>query len=142
MSSTRPPCRSSISSFFLVCLTALAGCESAETEQAIEQETSNLRMLAPVLGGFISSHRGQYPANEQDLRKFLQQQGRNPDELLVSNRDGKPVVIIYQGDRAKVKGNLIAYEQEGKDGQRMTVDDLGVTKLMTDEELRKLVPGA
>ena len=124
----------------LLALLVHAGCTSAEEEEAKEQETSTIRQLAPLVGGYIGSHRGQYPQSEEDFRKFIEKTGNDPDKLLVSNRDGKPIKIVTQAERAKIKGNIVAYEQEGKDGQRIVVDNLGVPAMMTDEEFRQVVP--
>lgn len=129
-----------ISPVLLLLLLPQFGCTSAEEERAKEQEGSTIRQLAPLLGSYIGANRGQYPKSEEDFRKFLEQMGKNPDELLINNRDGKPIKIVTQSERAKVKGSILAYEQEGKDGERIVIDDLGVATVMTEEEFRQAVP--
>src|SRR5687767_5178890 len=94
----------------------MAGCAHSEPEE----EQSNLRSLAAYYNQYRAHHRGQLPANENDFKTFIAKSSSNAnvDSVFISNRDNKPFVIKYRGDKSWVLRDLIAYEQEGRDGVR------------------------
>jgi hypothetical protein len=141
-------CRlSSIGVLFAVAA-LISGCgESDEVEQQ-----SNLRAIAAYYSQFLAHHRGQLPANEEEFKKFIQAKGGEAlaykglsvDELFVSSRDGKPFVVRYRGDKSWPARDLVAYEQEGRDGTRHGATSIGGYAVISDEEFRdgRTVPAA
>ena len=80
------------------------------------------------------------PPQANDLKPFLQQVG-NADALLVSPRDSKPLVIVSfapDAERAEDERSIVAYEQVGMDGKRMTVDIRGTVVLEKDADFANL----
>jgi len=77
----------------------------------------------------------------EELKQHLKPLG-DPDTLLTSPRDGKPLVIVMEfSPDIEQTGNeqpIIAYEQEGVDGKRMTVDSRGTVVFYTDAEFAKI----
>ena len=92
------------------------------------------------------------PATEEEFKKFIQvkggealtYKGLSVDELFISTRDGKPFVVRYRGDKSWPLPDLVAYEQEGRDGIRHGATSIGGYTVMSDEEFRngKNVPSA
>jgi hypothetical protein len=88
---------------------------------------------------YRANHRGQLPANENDFKSFIAKSSGKPnvDSVLISNRDDKPFVIKYRGDKSWLLRNLIAYEQEGRNGVRDAADAAGGYQKLSDEEFQK-----
>jgi hypothetical protein len=111
----------------------MAGC--AESEH--EEEESNLRSLAAFYNQYRAQHRGQMPANEKDFKDFIAKSGStNVDSLFISNRDGKPYVIKYRGDKSWVPREIIAYEQEGRDGTREVATVVGGYEKLSEQDFQ------
>lgn len=82
------------------------------------------------------------PPTVDDLKAYLKQQGENPDTLLTSPRDGQPLVIVtgFSPDK-EAKGDelpIVAYEKNGVNGRRVTVDSRGTVVLYSDADFAKL----
>ncbi|MCI0699640.1 MAG: hypothetical protein L0241_00950, partial [Planctomycetia bacterium] len=77
----------------------------------------------------------------EDLKEFLKKDGES-DALLISPRDGKPIVIVPgfspNLEPKDDEQSIVAYEQTGADGKRMTVDIRGTVVLVTDEEFAEI----
>ena len=125
----------------LLATAALAsGC--AESEQVERQ--SNLQAIAAYYSQFLAHHRGQLPANEEEFKEFIQAKGGEAlaykglsvDELFMSSRDGKPFVVRYRVDKSWPAPDLVAYEQEGRDGIRHGATSIGGYAVISDEEFR------
>ncbi len=130
----------------IACLVPL-GCGGTQTATE-EQEKSNLKPLAILYGKFLPPHRGQPPANEDELKQFIKSLSKEEldslgvtdvDSLFVSSRDGKPYKIVYGGAKTP---EIVAYEQEGVEGKRFVADNLGGVRSVDEAEFKKLVPGA
>jgi hypothetical protein len=120
----------------LTCWCALmAGC--ADSEQ--EEQQSNLRFLAAYYNQYRAHHRGQLPADEKDFKNFITKSGAstNVDSIFVSNRDGKPYVVKYRGDKSWPHPEIIAYEQEGRDESREVATVVGGYEKLSEEEFQK-----
>jgi hypothetical protein len=113
----------------------VAGC--AESEQ--EEEQSNLRSLAAYYNQYRAHNRGQSPADEKDFKNFIAKSGGSAkvDSVFTSNRDGKPYVIKYRGDKSWTHPEIIAYEQEGRDGSREVATVVGGYEKWPEEEFQK-----
>jgi hypothetical protein len=135
----------------LACMTA-AGCNSGRESKHREQ--SELKKLVMVYGRFLAQHRGQPPANEAEFKKFVESlrpadlASFGIDEvsrLFVSNRDGKPYVVIYgqaKGPSGPGGSPVIAYEQEGKGGRRWVATVVGAVEEVDEARFGQLVPTA
>jgi hypothetical protein len=80
-------------------------------------------------------------ASAEDLKPFLKEHG-DPDTLLVSPLDGKPIVVvpgITPGtEPADDEQMIVAYEQEGVNGKRMTVDVRGTVVIVPADEFARI----
>lgn len=132
----------------LVGCVANIGCNSGSSasSQARRQQTSRLRL---VVGMFVSSQQalGRPPRDEAEFKQYINQNGSrvlehagvsSADELLVSERDGKPLVVLYQPTPQQKATGVIAYEAEGVDGRRDVGFQLGNIQSMTDAEFAEL----
>jgi hypothetical protein len=132
----------------LVCLTA-PGCLKSSTH---DQAPLNLRKLATYYGQFQAQHRGQPPANEAEfknfIRSFLGEVGAAPtakelDALFLSERDGKPYVILYgkTGSQLEVGGmTAMGYECNGKNGKRWAANSLSGIEELDETHFRDIKP--
>jgi hypothetical protein len=112
-----------------------SGCTKTEPEE----EQSNLRSLAVYYNQYQASHRGQLPANEEDFKNFITTSSgkTNVDSLFVSNRDGKPFVVKYRGDKSWAHPEIIAYEQEGRGGTRDVATLTGGYERLSEEKFQQ-----
>jgi hypothetical protein len=136
-----------LATMLAVCLLS-GGCSRS---QDVEQQ-SDLRAIAAYYSQFPAHNRGQVPASEKEFKSFvkakggaaLSHKGLSMDDLFTSDRDGKPFIVKYRGDKAWPLPEVVAYEQDGRDGIRHAVTDLGGYVVITDEEFRsgKTTPAA
>ena len=133
-------------------LAVIAGGCTRNASQATE--SSNMKPLAVAYGRYISSHKGQPPANEGEFKTYLKTLSpeslqsfkvTDVESLLVSTRDNKPYVIRY----GKVTGPagpggmpVVAYEQEGVNGKRYIATMVGAVEEVDEARFRELVPDA
>lgn len=132
----------------LMPLLAILGCSDAP---ARAKEESNLKPIAVFYGRYKSRHRGQPPANEAEFKAFLKSQSADlaslfktdPEKVLVSPRDGKPVVILYgpvKGPAGPGGSPVVVYEQEGQGGKRFVASELGAVEEVDQARFDQLVP--
>jgi hypothetical protein len=148
---------SSFSRLAVLCLVSLAfavaiGCKSQQN--SLPREQSGLKRLALVYGRYIARHRGQPPASEADLKKYVQEMSpadlkafgvEDANRIFISERDGKPYVIVCgqaKGPPGPGGAPVVAYEQEGKDGKRWVASYLGAVEEVDDARFRQMVPTA
>jgi hypothetical protein len=134
---------------------AAIGCSSQK--KSLPREESGLKKLTVFYCRFLAQHGGQPPANEVEFKKFVQSLtapdsaapdstasgADNSDKIFISNRDGKPYVILYgqtQGPPGPGGSPLIAYEQDGKDGKRWVASALGAVEEVDEAHFREMVP--
>jgi hypothetical protein len=107
-------------------------------DQTTIDTADQFRRIAAAYNQAAQRSRGPVTAN--DLKQFLKGNG-DPDALLVSPRDGQPIVIVpgvssnmEQGDEQMI----VAYEQTGVDGKRVTVDIRGTVGVVSDKEFAQI----
>jgi len=134
----------------------LAGC-SRTTQKAQAREESHLKKLAVLYMQYAAQHRGQGPASEAEFKSFVRSLPEaqrkslgieDVDALFISERDGKPYVIVYgvKGAAAPGPGGagaapVIGYEQVGQGGSRYVANSLGALELLDEAAFRQRVPG-
>ncbi len=95
-----------------------SGCGSRTSPSTPPTELS-LRKLATYYGMYVSAHKGQSPASEAVLKKFIAEKAAdiNQDDLFLSHRDREPYVVRYQ---VKLGGGnpVIAHEKTGHGGKK------------------------
>jgi hypothetical protein len=102
-----------------------------------------------ALYNMMKSSTGRPPNSEQEFKEFIASKGSltldksgvaNADELLISDRDGEPYVIVY-GTRPKgMHPDLVAYENVGVDGKRLVGFGLGIVELADESKFSELAP--
>ena len=131
----------------IILLLAL-GCSDNNTQSSRAAQTSHLRTLISLYNA-ASAKVGRPPANEAELRQFVQDNGaqvlarlniESVDELLKSERDGQPFVVGYAQQRKGSNPDIVAYEQTGIDGKRQVGFRLGVIEEVDSQRFSELVP--
>jgi hypothetical protein len=118
------------------------GCGSSAPKQYDAKTIDAAEQFRKIGVAFNQAfQRNRRPPTVEDLKPFLQQQG-DPATLLTSPLDGKPIVIVpgFSPDKPAAEGerSIVAYEQAGVNGKRMTVDVRGTIVFVTDDEFAKL----
>lgn len=131
----------------------LSGCGTERESQT--REESRLKPLALLYGQFTGKHRGNPPKDEAEFKAFVNQPENSSipkslkvnvasgDELFVSERDGKPYVILYgavTGPPGPAGLPVVAYEQVGSGGKRYVASSVGKVEDVDAETFKKYVP--
>lgn len=107
-------------------------------------------VLSVIYGEYLDSHLGKPPKDIGAFREYLESRAdelewyniENLDQLLISPRDGQPLVIVC-GKRlapADSPGTpWAAYEQTGIDGKRMAVQVRGGVYELSADEIDQIV---
>jgi len=129
-----------------VSLTPLLACAPSSNKDA-ERELSHIRLITSLYVRAASQLRHN-PKDEAEFKQAIASSDvklenlrvNAIDELFVSERDGKPLVVIY-GAQLPASG-VIVYEQEGVNGLREVGYALGKVAEVDAAEFAKLVPNA
>jgi len=127
----------------------VTGCRGTKSDAARAAQNSHMRSFV-TLFNFASTKLGHRPANEAEFKTFVTTNAggmleslhiNTVDELLVSERDGKPFIVLY-GEPTGAARDVIAYEQIGQGGKRMVGYSLGAIAEADDAEMAKIAPTA
>lgn len=127
---------------------ALSGCGGG-TPAAGHNEVSHLRAITALYFRAASSL-GHNPTSEAEFKQAIADAkpdlgvlGVNGiDELFVSERDGKPIVVRYGPDSGRAGRGVVAYEQEGVNGVRLVGSASGQIQEADATQFAQLVPDA
>jgi hypothetical protein len=94
----------------------------------------------------VSNQMGHAPKDEADFKQAIASLNlpldsfgvESVDELFISNRDGKPLVVTY--GTGSPKNDVIVYESEGVNGVREVGYTLGRVAEVDAADFAKLVP--
>lgn len=122
------------------------GCGPSSGTDARRMQSSRLR---DVISLYVYAGRalGRPLRDEAEFKEFINKQGskvmekagvNSADELLVSERDGKPFVVLYKKPANDNAAGVVAYEAEGVDGVRDVGYELGNIKEMDEDQFREL----
>ena len=97
-----------------------------------------------VLYELSKSKLGHTPSDEKEFKKAMQTVSVKPqnfkvdsfDELLISERDGQPLTIVY--GPAAANSNFIVSEQTGVNGKRMVGLRTGIVEEMDEAQYKAL----
>jgi hypothetical protein len=129
----------------MVTLLAASGCGASSEVRS--KEVSHVRAITALYQqAAVKLNRN--PANKQEFKTGIAQSQIDPqvfgvgstDELFVSERDGKPLVIIYGTPPKGIARELIVYEQEGVEGVRRVGFKLGKVEDADAARFAELVP--
>jgi hypothetical protein len=129
---------------YLLGIVLLIGCGSNSQTGNSEAE-QKLRVLGVLYGKYLGMHNGEPPKDEQEFRKFLndnlattiKQMGLNKiDEILLSPRDNSPLIVTYGSDDRESLDRVIAYEEKGVDGTRAIVTARGSVEFLQENEFQ------
>jgi hypothetical protein len=117
--------RISPAALLTLCIAIVAGCGGASGGGTSAAAAKRISMLCSLYAQ-ASAELGHPPANEAELKGFMATRTMNasalgistPDDLLVSPRDGKPLVVLYDKAKGKAASPLV-HEQDGVDGKRL-----------------------
>jgi hypothetical protein len=138
-------CRRNILLLALVA-TSLVGC-GGSPGAASSKELSHLRVIT-ALYFQAKSKLGKNPSNEEEFKQAINSANvdwstlgvSGADELLISDRDGKPLVIVYGPPPQGRPFSVVAYEQEGLNGVRLVGTSDGQIQEADAAQFAKLVP--
>jgi hypothetical protein len=130
----------------LVGLLLESGCGSGSNADSRRLQSSRLR---DVISLYIYAGRalGRPPRDETEFKEFINNQGgkvlekvgvSSADEMLVSERDGKPFVVLYKKPTSDKAAGIVAYEAEGVDGVRDVGYELGNISEMNEDQFAEL----
>jgi hypothetical protein len=123
----------------------LLGCNNAPPPRTITGGEAN---LARINQAYLMASQGlkHPPRNEKELMPYIEELGESSD-VLRSPGDGEKFVIIWnlkpedltpkppgQGMTLERRLPIVAYEQRGKDGERVVLQAGGRVTIMTDGE--------
>jgi hypothetical protein len=125
-------------------LAPLLGCGGSPSA-AKNKELSHLRAVT-ALYFQANSRLGKNPTSPEEFREAIAAGNPDwsklgvsgPDELFVSERDGKPLVVLYGPQKGPF--NVVAYEQEGLNGVRLVGTSNGQVQEADAAQFAKLVP--
>lgn len=133
--------------FYLALLSvALVGCGGSTERQ--ETQSGRLRTVV-TLYGMERTVQGRPPASAEDFKKFITERGKaslersgvaSADELLTSDRDGQPYVVIYGKPPTGMNQDVVAFEQTGVDGIRLVGFGLGYVEEVDEAKFKTYVP--
>lgn len=113
-------------------------------------ETQSGRMQAVVsLYGMARTVQGRAPADQERFKSFIVEKGAktlervkvtSADELLTSERDGQPFVVIYGKPPAGINPDVLVFEQTGVDGKRQVGFGMGHVQEVDEAKFKELVP--
>jgi hypothetical protein len=123
----------------------ISGCGNGGSSAATD--SSNLQFVADSYGLFLKNNR-RLPNDDAEFREFVTQRaaedprakGQTVDQLLTSERDGKPFDLLTLEDAPPAGSPYAAYEQVGVDGRRLIADTAGNIQEVDEATFRTLVP--
>ena len=106
-------------------------------------DKSHVRSLT-ALHGLATSKLRHPPSDEKEFKQALATLSVKPeqmkvgsfDELFVSERDGKPLVVVY--GVSNKNSDVLVYEQTGVNGKRLVGHRIGVVEEVDEAEYKKL----
>ncbi len=133
-----------VAGLFAACLVG-AGCGSSEP--ATKEADTSYQHLLVIRAAYMRAVNdlGRGPENTKELLGYVKYTGDGgPQAALRSPNDGLDYKIVFGVSREDMQPDadnhypILAYEQQGKDGQRYVLAVKDITT-MTDEQLKKAV---
>jgi hypothetical protein len=123
----------------------LAGCSTPPAGPNPAAE--NIRQLAVAVGNYARTHKGNMPANMDELKKFVRTSkdasfAQSGEELFVSPRDNQPYVLVSMAKMPMPgeKKTVILNENTGVNGYRYVAYELGQVEELDAAKFQELVP--
>lgn len=119
------------------------GCAKTD-DSAMKRETSHVRLLTN-LHVMAANKLGHVPQDEREFKRAIgllkvsaeKLKVDSIDELFVSERDGKPLVVLY-GQLPK-GSDVVVYEQVGINGKRQVGHRIGMVEELDEAQLKASV---
>lgn len=131
----------------LLAVALASGCGGSGTSPTREKEISHVGAITTLFFRATSAL-AKPPANEQEFKEAIARDNVDPgvlgvgsvDELFTSDRDGKPLIILYGPAPKGVAAGIVVYEQEGLNGVRLVGSSNGQIQEADAATFAKLVP--
>lgn len=128
-----------------VAATSLVGCGGSGAAAA--KNVPHLRVVT-ALYFQANSKLGKNPSNEEEFKQAITSANvdwstlgvSGVDDILISDRDGKPLVIVYGPPPQGRPFSVVAYEQEGLNGVRLVGTSDGQVQEADAAKFAQLVP--
>jgi hypothetical protein len=132
-----------LNAFIVLLVATTVGCGSGGST-ARQSAISHVKAIT-ALYDRAASTLGRNPQSEEEFKRVIADgkpdlkvlAASSIDDLFVSDRDGKPLVVLY-GKEPNGPGSLVVYEQEGKDGERLMGFKNGQTIEADEAQFSKL----
>jgi hypothetical protein len=126
----------------LVLMTSSLGCTRRD-KNLQNLENSHVRSLT-ILHGLAVVKLRHLPRDEKEFKQAIATLSVSPekmkvgsfDELFVSERDGKPLVVIYGA--SNTNSDVLVYEQTGVNGKRLLGHRIGVVEEVDEAQYKEL----
>lgn len=134
-----------ITLLLVVATTTFIGCGGSGGATA--KGVPHLRVLTNLYFQ-ASSKLGKNPASEEEFKQAIESQNvdwgkigvSSADDLFVSDRDGKPLVVVYGPPPQGRPFSVVVYEQEGLNGARLVGTSDGQVQEADAAKFAQLVP--
>jgi hypothetical protein len=118
------------------------GC-ARRVENSQNLEKSHVRSLT-ILHGLAVAKLGHLPSNEKEFKQAIATISLKPeqmkvgsfDKLFVSERDGKPLVLVYGAQNQNL--DVVVYEQNGVNGKRLVGHRIGMVEELDEIQFKTL----
>jgi hypothetical protein len=137
---------------------AMAGCLAAGCSSKVIKERPaaevHILKLSSLWSAYRQAHGNRAPDTIDQLKAWAKTQNQDRlkemgiedlEQAFVSPRDNQPYRLAKPNPKApgahRGVQRVVAYEQVGVNGKRLTVSSMGSTSEMSEEELKSLVPG-
>ncbi len=125
------------------------GCSSSATAPNSDNE-ARLKVVGILYGKYLKQSRGNASADQKQLAMYLESERPNweklaesTEQLLISPRDGKPLVLLGGKELAQQRSEgafWVAYESEGINGKRQVVSARGLVEEMDEQKIEQVFP--
>ena len=125
------------------------GCETKTASKP--QQESHLKPLALMFGQYTGQHRGQTPSDEAAFKQFVRSNTAflsnfkvDGENVFVSERDGKPYVILVRASQGSARPcrapRLLRTNRKASTAGGSSPNSLGAVQEVDEIRFRELVP--
>ena len=144
--------RGPVARIFLACtIFSTIGCTASKPEPDDDDRMTRaiLGVIAEFYGDYLESHQGNAPKDNQDFYNYLESRAEDlklynvehPDQLHISHRDDRPLVIVSSkviAPEDAPRSPWAAFEQAGVDGKIYAVRVRGGIHEFSDDEASEI----
>jgi hypothetical protein len=141
-----------VSCWLVLAIAAFVGCGKKSASANLgHADYGTLQVASNMFTSYMGENGGKTPPDEQAFRAYLEtkkekleEQGKSIDDLLMSPRNGEPLMFVYgkQPVRGPAGMTFYGYEKTPVEGKRLVLAGRGMFQEMDEAQFRKLFPDA